>query len=73
MENKKLKIVISDLEDSSYDKPERENSLIPEVKYDKVDESCKNGVKIANTGVILVKEEELSNFLTDPRMIQLIL
>lgn len=64
MANKKIfEITLLNTVDLEYKKPERKNNLIDEEKYKKVDETCKNKVKLTNAGVAYVDKDALPTLM----------
>ena len=57
----------------AYQKPERQNRNIPDVKYDKVDKTCEEEVFLSNDGNVYVPEDSMSTiFNTDTKRAQYI-
>jgi hypothetical protein len=63
MANKKLPIVLKDIDATTYKKPERKNELIDDEVYDKIDENIIKGVKIATNGVVYIEEDKVDKLL----------
>lgn len=64
MANKKIfELALLKTLELEYKKPEKKNKLVDEKKYLKVDKTCENQVKVANTGVVYVEKEALSSLM----------
>ncbi|WP_347450546.1 hypothetical protein [Acetoanaerobium noterae] len=57
MANKKFELQIVPVTKSDYEKPQKDNLLVAEEKYQKIDNACENNVVLANTGVVYVEDK----------------